>query len=702
MPETASNKMAATAGGPLSAFQSPTFDRDVEVKVDDEIGAASISPAGRDIVLASKSGLRIIDLDNLFSLPRFIPNQSSWDVADVQWSPFAARAEWIATTRNQLALVYNLSMPYNSKKAPIEYTLRAHERAITDINFSAHHPDVLATCSLDTYVFTWDLRAPASATSSLHSVRRTPNVSFADWEGGATQVKWNRQNEHVLASSHDRYVQIWDIRHGARPISTIHAHFNRVYGIDWHRSEPTKILTCSLDKTVKQWDQAGVKEQIARPSRTIFTEYPLLRARHTPFPNGIVTLPQRGSAALGLYAQTSVDSQTHNTTGPAHVFGDAGPTRLHEFLWRSRGDCDDGHDNREYQLVTWATDQQLRLHSIDPSVLKQAVGFEKGGPLLEKPTRSRMGAQYITFRGAPLSISESKRPIRSQDGLPPTGALSSLFKNPQQANTTSSAYGQPKRTTMTARTVRRDPTQRVVSHVTWMHSVNIATRKIDGEGKVVEQQDDPRHAIAQEITAVVKKYPNLDPEKVEDSYREVVIAFKGPWGDVDNTMNQNQGEVRKPVFLRLRIGFPDMYPHVEEPADEYEDKQIHPLEITFEKTTAAVTTSMLEHLKESLQRIAQVYAYQGRPALAAIFAYALGETSLEDIIMQARNPDTADEEPGTVHGPVADPAEQDGSSEEDEDSETGDYVNDVMNSSLSNANIPLPAQTVAGERHGEC
>jgi hypothetical protein len=53
---------------PSSAFESPTFDQDVSIAVDDEIGASSISPAGRDIVLASKSGLRIIDLDNPWSL----------------------------------------------------------------------------------------------------------------------------------------------------------------------------------------------------------------------------------------------------------------------------------------------------------------------------------------------------------------------------------------------------------------------------------------------------------------------------------------------------------------------------------------------------------------------------------------------------------------------------------------------------------
>jgi hypothetical protein len=38
---------------PVSAFDSTTFDRDGEVKIEEDVGAASISPSGRDIVLAS-------------------------------------------------------------------------------------------------------------------------------------------------------------------------------------------------------------------------------------------------------------------------------------------------------------------------------------------------------------------------------------------------------------------------------------------------------------------------------------------------------------------------------------------------------------------------------------------------------------------------------------------------------------------------
>jgi hypothetical protein len=38
---------------PRSAFESETFNQNVSIKVDQPVGSASISPSGRDVVLAS-------------------------------------------------------------------------------------------------------------------------------------------------------------------------------------------------------------------------------------------------------------------------------------------------------------------------------------------------------------------------------------------------------------------------------------------------------------------------------------------------------------------------------------------------------------------------------------------------------------------------------------------------------------------------
>ncbi|KAK5013335.1 hypothetical protein LTR39_003700, partial [Cryomyces antarcticus] len=199
--------------------------------------------------------------------PRHLSHQTPWEVADVQWSPFASRYYWIVSTSNQRALVWNLEM--STQNAPIEHVLHAHSRAITDINFSAHHPDVLATCAIDSFVHCWDLRTPAR-----------PVTTFCDWFAGATQVKWNRQDSHILASSHDKYLRIWDDRKGAYPLKTMDAHATKIYGLDWNRTRSTGILTCSLDKTIKMWDYSKEED---KPERVIRTPFPVWRARHTPF-----------------------------------------------------------------------------------------------------------------------------------------------------------------------------------------------------------------------------------------------------------------------------------------------------------------------------------------------------------------------------------------------------------------------------------
>ena len=120
-------------------------------------------------------GLHIIDLDSPYSPPRHLPHHTPWEVADVQWSPFAARDSWVVSTSNQKALLWNLDM--RNTRSSIEHVLHAHTRAITDINFSAHHLDILATCAVDSFVHCWDIRHPAR-----------PAISFCDWFAGATQV----------------------------------------------------------------------------------------------------------------------------------------------------------------------------------------------------------------------------------------------------------------------------------------------------------------------------------------------------------------------------------------------------------------------------------------------------------------------------------------------------------------------------------
>jgi WD40 repeat protein len=85
---------------------------------------------------------------------------------------------------------------YSSQHA-IEHILHAHSRAISDINWSLHDPNMLATCSVDTYVHLWDMRIIGQDAHSGEegiaigdrSIR--PESSFCAWTGNV--VFWEER-----------------------------------------------------------------------------------------------------------------------------------------------------------------------------------------------------------------------------------------------------------------------------------------------------------------------------------------------------------------------------------------------------------------------------------------------------------------------------------------------------------------------------
>ncbi|RDW72618.1 Mtc5p [Aspergillus mulundensis] len=560
-----------------SAFESPTYGEDSSFHVDQPVGSMSISPCGRDVVLASKEGLHIIDLDSPYSPPRYLPHHTPWEVADVQWSPFAARDYWVVSTSNQKALVWNLAM--KSYQNSIEHVLHAHTRAITDINFSAHHPDILATCAVDSFIHCWDLR-----------VTSRPAISFSDWFAGATQVKWNRQNPNIIASSHDKYLRIWDKRMGAYPIRSIEAHDTKIYGVDWNRVRPGALATCSLDKTIKFWDYT-VEDDV--PEKVIKTPFPVWRARNTPFGWGVLAMPQRGNSDLHLYSRRAPESaESDGHLPPVHSFpGHKGQVK--EFLWRARGDVVDGIDHREFQLVSWGTDKELRLHRVDPDVL-QRVGYEKGKSFISNLNITRKGAVYRSFRD-------------ENAGLEPEedGAMSPAFEAPAPPpsrgpgiNTISIPYAPAwiqggnadSRIGMKSRSGLRADT----NPISWMRGVKISGWDIE--------------TLGDEITHVGEKFTKVAFESVDIRRRKATISLHGPWGIEGSSL-----------FIRVDIKFPPEYPKDAVPT------------FSVQKTTA-VSDELASKVIAELQTISETYLSHKRGCLEGVVRYLLGESSLEESI----------------------------------------------------------------------
>lgn len=457
----------------------------------------------------SREGLHIIDLDSPWSPPRHLRHYTPWEVADVQWSPFAARDYWIVSTSNQKVLVWNVTS--RDPSTAIEHTLHAHGRAVTDINFSAYHPDILATCAVDSFVHCWDLRQP-----------QTPAISFCDWFAGATQVKWNRQVGHILASSHDKILQIWDSRKGAKPLNSIKAHTTKIYGVDWDRTESTRLTTCSLDKHIKIWDYL---KDAHDPLYDVESSFPVWRARYTPFGHGLLAMPQRGDHDLHLFDRRLFNLETgpcarksSQKTAAIHRFS-GHQSQVKEFLWRHRGSIDDGIDNREFQLVSWGTDRYLRLHRVDDNLL-EALGYEHGKPAKLRYNLTRKNARYRTFRDEPP---ECDRPITIDGASLNPKSRSNGFRGER---TITSHRGWPGRdgtyqrpTTSSKRAQEMDP-------ISWMKGVQIRKRE---PKKDETDHSDPATGVnemkgrqlpgsydtlGEELTSVAEKFTRVRFEKV--------------------------------------------------------------------------------------------------------------------------------------------------------------------------------------------
>ena len=400
----------------------------------------------------------------------------------------------------------------------IQYVLHAHTRAITDINFSAHHPDILATCAVDSFVHCWDLRHPAR-----------PVITFCDWFAGATQVKWNRQDSHVVASSHDRFLRIWDDRKGAYPLCSIEAHDTKIYGLDWNRTSPSHIITCSLDKKIKFWDYS---RGTADPEHILRTPFPVWRARHTPFGRGILTMPQRGNNDLHLYKQFQHEvGEQGEPQKPVHRF-EGHQDQVKEFLWRPRGTINDGVDGREFQLVSWGVDRVLRLHQVDEQILAK-VGYAKGKSVYRNLNITRKNAVYRTFRddtvkSTNINQNSETTSSRSTKETPSRMRMHGGLSFGMNKASNSESYSRVNGTFMSSKPNKRSGVveRKDIDPIAWMRGVRIGKREteLDQNAASISSQSlgaarnwEVFESLGEEITHVADRFSKVLFNKVSNT-----------------------------------------------------------------------------------------------------------------------------------------------------------------------------------------
>lgn len=564
--------------GPYSP--ASTFNKSLALRVDGGINAVTIAPSGRDVVMASKNGIYVLDLDDPYKPPRFLEHQTPWQVADVQYSPHPQTSTWVISTSNQKALIWNLMR--NATNA-IEHTLHAHNRAITDINWHPHDHNLLSTASVDTRVLAWDLRDSKS-----------PVYTTSDWKEAASQVKWNLKNRYVLASSHGNHVSLWDIRKGTSPFIQLKGHTRGINNISFNPNNEYELMSSSMDGTIKIWnyEHKGLAVNGNQyEKQTVVTDFPVWRGRYLPFGEGLCAVPMvqgNNSAYLASFNK----EETTTKLSPVYLFK-GHKDRITDFLWRSRH-TDSGIDDREFQLVTWSNDSDLRLWPFAENVYPK-INFSRkevlDSPLTEYP--------YKTYS---KDVKFSGKHLKNEDVL---------YKFPKE-----------KFTTKSGRLVKDD-----IDHLSWLSGVRVddENTNIDNDAfnDLVDQDgfSSLYRNLGEEVAVVGKKLDMVSFEKISVSTGDIVVSLNGPWNSVDKS---------KPVFVRATLHFDPNYPKLGTPTINVEESR----EITDE--------DRLEIIK-NVNKIGELYAEYKQNSLEALLRYLLGEKvdmNPDDILRI--NPDIAE------------------------------------------------------------
>ncbi|XP_046843547.1 GATOR complex protein WDR59-like [Xenia sp. Carnegie-2017] len=310
--------------------------------VDWPVQVFAVDYAGDLVALPGRGGVAVLDLSKGISCVGKIIRQSKWDCSAIEWNPHQNYRCQLASTSNQKIELWTWEDGGGKKLQD----LRAHTRSVSCLNWSRFDPRLLATCSFDSFIYLWDLR----------DSRKPKPLSTVS---GASHLKWNSADSHVLATTHDGDVRIWDMRKGNMPVHYIAAHLSKINGLDWSPVDGNKLMTCSQDSLVKLWD---LGEDTRIPNAVCDHRASVWRAKYTPKApgNAILTVPL-STASQGTINVPSL-WDISNLKSPFQTF--YGITSVLEFHWRL-SHVDDG-----YQLLTWSRDQMLKLWNLDPRCWK--------------------------------------------------------------------------------------------------------------------------------------------------------------------------------------------------------------------------------------------------------------------------------------------------------------------------------------------
>lgn len=313
-------------------------------------------------------------------------------------------------------------------------------------------------------------------------------------------------------------------------------------------------MTCSNDGTVKIWN---FEKNIEKPSHTIKTDFPVGRARFTPFGNGAVIMPSRGGHNTLSLVDIGNPENSDQLSAVCQFKAHTKPVR--EFVWRTRGGENENFEDRQFQLVTWSEDKDLRLWPVDQPTLEK-VGYKKGSYITIPMTRR--GAKYETYHAEPSEIRtpgfvdknhfRSKNSTRSSYGSSP-GALRSYLNTNIMSNRSKPGISSAYMTRAGNRSNGEADDDKWNSPLQWISGVRIGPSALTDSGptgnKNLPQYEEYKN-LGEEVTFVGHKFPQINFSNISLRNREITVELNGSPNGFENEL----------VFLRVNIKFPFDYP----------------------------------------------------------------------------------------------------------------------------------------------
>lgn len=386
-------------------------------------------------------------------------------------------------------------------------------------------------------------------------------------------------------------------------MTSITAHSKKIYGIDWSRQNDHDIVTCSLDKLVKFWNinTPEIEEEV------ISTDTPIWRARNTPFGNGVLIMPQRTDSKLTLYNRACAET-------PVHAF-DGHQDTVKEFVWRWKGDSNGSNgDDREFQLVTWSKDQNLRLWPVSEDIMK-SVGHE---PSKTKTKLSAPALSTITphsFQQEPLekNVNDLKSSFSSTTATPVRLTPNSTTMTPYRSNilnNNNTGYEQTN--------AYREQKYSAINPLLWMQNVKTVGPANGEIRRDAATAENTYQSVAEEMSTVLNKYLSVGvkTEKINAASRTCTISLHGPWSDTGDAL------------LRITIRFSPQYPDHSPP------------EFDIQKNSM-ISIYYRAHMTQDLNALASSYTSHKKWCLEPCIRYLLGENMQEENEYGLDNPNNS-------------------------------------------------------------